>query len=80
MWCYTDDSPVIMMKAYTTLKASPHALVTAAVDFDVRQNWDTAIDSFKTLYSTPDMAEARVSYNFKSPAPLLTSDRDFYIL
>jgi hypothetical protein len=33
----------------------------------------------KLFYRTPDGSKARIAFTFKSPAPLITSDRDFYI-
>jgi len=33
----------------------------------------------KIFYSTPNRSMARMAMTFKSPAPLITSDRDFYL-
>ena len=53
----------------------------AGIDFEFRKQWDTAIEDFKIFYQSPDgLTETRCAYNFKSPASLITSDRDFYII
>lgn len=69
-----------MMKAVATLKASVNAMVETSLNIPVRKSWDKAIDDFKIFESSPDGSIARVAYNFKSPAPFVTSDRDFYTL
>ena len=78
-WCYVEDSPVIMMKTRSIQRAPAAALVHCAQDFEIRRQWDSAFADMKIFYRTPDELKARMTFTFKSPAPLITSDRDFYI-
>ena len=69
-----------MMKALTTIKAPLEALFEVAVNFEVRVQWDKNVADFKIYHQTADESEMRLSYRFLSPASLITSDRDFYVM
>ena len=78
-FCYFVDRPVLMMKAFTNIKSPMQALYDVCVNFDIRQQWDKNVADFKIYHQTADQAEMRLSYRFLSMAPLITSDRDFYV-
>ena len=42
--------------------------------------WDKAFANCKDFYINDDKTVKRLTFNFKSPAPLITSDRDFYVI
>ena len=69
-----------MMKARTTLNAPTEALVECITNVEERRKWDPAIADFKVFFSNEDSSMRRQTFNFKSPVPLITSDRDFYII
>ena len=68
-----------MMKASTTLKCPVDALIDVALNFEVRMGWDKNMTEMKSYEMAHDMSAGRISYRFLSPAPLVLSDRDFYI-
>ena len=77
--CYQEDRPVLMMNVRTTLKCPVEALLTVSLNFETRMAWDKNVVDMKTFEITPDMSAGRIYYRYLSPAPYLTSDRDFYI-
>lgn len=76
--CFPEDRPVILMKAYSVVKAPAKIAVDCSIDFQARQFWDKTLYDFKVFDANADKSVSRISYTFRSPVPGV-SDRDFYL-
>ena len=78
-WCYVENCPVIWLKCRTVLKCPAELLRVVGQDLSIRETWDLQCKDFKKFFKTPDGSKCRFTFTFKSPAPLMVSDREFYI-
>ena len=77
-WCWADGSYNLMMKARTVLKAPVKELIECMLNIEQRKKWESAMEDIRVFFTSDDGDYTRMYFNFKSPVPMITYDRDFY--